>query len=359
MDPTNTPISGANVTVANEQTGIRNRISTNGEGFYNATNLSPGAYSVSVEQTGFSKLTREHLRLDVDAVMRVDLKISLGNVSESVTVAAGAELLQSEKVDVSQTMSEHQIQELPTIGRNITQLYLTVPGALPDGFQMGSGENPSGGTRTYINGTWSGSQEFVLDGITDRSYGFSGIQFIVPPVDSVQELKITTADYDPEFASTSGMVAQYVTKSGTNDLHGTLVYFNRNSATFAADPLTQKIAGTGPDGKGTGVAPYNWNQGGFSLGGPHQEEQAVPLRRLSIDAPDPGCVSSSRRSPMRHFARAISAALPNVIYDPATGNPDGTGRVPFAGKYDSDEPHQSGSRESYESAAVAEHQPGH
>ena len=133
---------------------------------------------------------------------------------------------------------------------------------------MGAGENPSAGVRTYINGTWSGAQEFILDGITDRSYGFSGVQLIVPPVDSVQELKITTADYDPEFGSTTGMVAQYVTKSGTNDLHGTLFYFNRNNATFAADPLTQKIAGTGKDGKGTGAAPYNWNQGGFSLGGP-------------------------------------------------------------------------------------------
>ena len=165
-------------------------------------------------------------------------------------------------------MSSSQIQSLPTIGRNVTELYLTVPGALPDSFQMGSGENPSGGVRTYINGTWSGSQEFVLDGISDRSYGFSGIQLIVPPQDSVQELKITTADYDPEFGSTSGMVAQFVTRSGTNDLHGSVFYYNRNSASFAADPLTQKIAGTGPDGKGTGPLPTTGTKADSAWGDP-------------------------------------------------------------------------------------------
>ena len=261
-------IAGCKVSVVNEGTNVPVEVTATNEGFYSAPGLQPGLYSITAERPGFSKLTREHVKLDVDAVVRLDLTLSVGNVSESVTVGAGAELLQSEKVDVSQTLSESQVQNLPTIGRNITQLYLTVPGALPDSFQMGSGENPGGGVRTYINGTWSGSQEFVLDGITDRSYGFSGIQLIVPPEDSVQELKITTADYDPEFGSTSGMVAQFVTKSGTNDLHGSLFYFNRNSATFSADPLTEKIAGTGPNGTGTGVAPYNWNEGGFSLGGP-------------------------------------------------------------------------------------------
>ena len=327
-DPTGAPIGSASVDVSNEQTGVRTHATANSEGFYNASNLPPGNYSISVEQSGFSKLTREHVKLDVDAVLRIDLKLSVGNVTESITVAAGAELLQSEKVDVSQTMSERQIQDLPTIGRNVTQLYLTVPGALPDGFQMGSGENPSGGVRTYINGTWSGSQEFVLDGITDRSYGFSGIQLIVPPEDSVQELKITTADYDPEFGSTSGMVAQYVTKSGTNDLHGTLFYFNRNSASFAADPLTEKIAGTGPDGKGTGVAPYNWNQGGFSLGGPIKKNKLFVFGDYQLTRQIQGA-SLIATVPNAAFRSGDFSGLGNVIYDPATGNADGTGRSPF------------------------------
>ncbi len=328
-DQSGSPIASAGVAIVNEQTGARTQVTTNSDGFYHASSLPPGNYSISTEQSGFSKLTRANVKVDVDAVVRIDLTLSVGNVAESVTVVGGAELLQSEKVDVSQTMSEKQIQNLPTAGRNITQLYLTVPGALPDGFQMGAGENPSGGTRTYINGTWSGSQEFVLDGITNRSYGFSGIQLIVPPVDSVQELKITTADYDPEFGSTSGMVAQYVTKSGTNELHGTLFYFNRNSASFSANPLTEKIAGTGPDGKGTGVAPYNWNQGGFSLGGPIKKNKLFLFGDYQFTRQIQGA-SLIATVPNAAFRAGDFSGDPNVIYDPTTGNADGTGRTPFA-----------------------------
>ncbi len=329
-DPSDSPISNASVLVVNEQTGIQSRAQANAEGFYSVRSLQPGLYSVTVEQAGFSKLSREHVRIEVDATVRVDLRLSVGAIAESVTVAAAAELLQSEKVDVSQTMSEQQIHDLPVIGRNITQLYLVVPGALPDTFQMGAGENPSGGERTYVNGTWSGSQEFILDGITDRSYGFSGVQLIVPPQDSVQELKITTADYDPEFGSTSGMVAQYVTKSGTNDLHGSVFYYNRNSDTFAADPLTQKIAGTGKDGKGTGVAPFNWNQGGFSLGGPIKRNKLFVFGDYQVARTIQGA-SIIATVPNDAFRSGNFSGLSQTIYDPTTGNPDGSGRTPFPG----------------------------
>ena len=207
-------------------------------------------------------------------------------------------------------------------------MYLTVPGALPDSFRWAREKNPSGGVRTYINGTWSGSQEFVLDGISDRSYGFSGIQLIVPPQDSVQELKITTADYDPEFGSTSGMVAQFVTRSGTNDLHGSVFYYNRNSASFAADPLTQKIAGTGPDGKGTGPAPYNWNEGGFSLGGPIKKNKLFLFGDYQFAREVQGA-SIIATVPNAAFRSGDFSGLSNIIYDPATGNADGSGRTPF------------------------------
>ncbi|MGI8990961.1 MAG: TonB-dependent receptor domain-containing protein [Bryobacteraceae bacterium] len=331
-DPSEAPIANATVTVANEQTGIQTKTSSNASGFYNAINLPPGRYSVQSEHVGFSKFTRERVTVEVDATVRVDLKLSLGSVAESVTVAAGAELLQSEKVDVSQTLSQSQIESLPVVGRNITQLYSVIPGAVNDTFQMGAGENPAGTNRVYINGTWSGAQEFILDGITNRSYGFSGIQLIVPPEDSVQELKLTTADYDPEFGSTAGMVAQYVTKSGTNDIHGSLLYFNRNSATFAADPLTQKIAGTGKNGTGTGVAPFNWNQGGFSLGGPLKKNKLFLFGDYQLGRTIQGAtiIATVPNDAFRSgdFS-AVGGAHP--IYDPLTGNPDGTGRTQFAG----------------------------
>src|SRR5947199_2897728 len=96
---------------------------------------------------------------------------------------------------------------------------------------------------------------------------------MVPTQESVQEMKITTASYDPEFGSSAGMVAQYVTKSGTNNMHASAFYFHRTSATFAADPFTEKIPGTGKEGKGFGPAPLKWHQGEFSLGGPLKQNR--------------------------------------------------------------------------------------
>lgn len=329
-DPSDAPIAGAAVIIVNEQTGVKKQFFTDSAGFFNGVNLQPGLYTVTAEQPGFSKLMREHVKLEVDAVVRLSLRLTVGNATESITITASEELLQSEKVDVSQTISDRSIRDLPIVGRNVTQLYLTVPGAQPDGFQMGAGENPSGGVRTYINGTWSGAQEFILDGVTNRSYGFSGVQVIVPPADSVQELKITTADYDPEFGSTAGMVAQYVTKSGTNSPHGSVFYYNRNSATFAADPLTEKIPGTGNDGKGTGPAPYNWNQGGFSLGGPIKKNKVFAFGDYQFNRQIQGA-SIISTVPNTAYQTGDFSGVPHTIYDPNTGNQDGTGRAPFAG----------------------------
>ena len=326
-DSSGAPIANAPVTIVDERTGVKTQTSTNDAGLYNATNLPPGQYSITFEQKGFSTVKREHVAVQVDATVRVDARLEVGSMSQEVTVAAGAELMQTEKSDVSQTFSQSQVQNLPVVGRNVTQLYSVVPGAINDTFQMGAGENPAGTNRVYINGTWSGAQEFILDGITDRSYGFSGIQLIVPPQDSVQELKLTTADYDPEFGSTSGMVAQYVTRSGTNDFHGSLFYFNRNSDTFAADPLTQKIPGTGKDGKGLGVSPFNWNQGGFSLGGPIKRNKLFFFGDYQLSRTIQGA-SIVATVPNDAFRAGdfSSVATTTPIYDPATGDPDGTGR---------------------------------
>ena len=90
---------------------------------------------------------------------------------------------------------------------------------------------------TSVNGQLWMANDYQVDGITDIAWGFTGLQIIVPPPDSVQELKITTANYDPEYGSVGGMVAQYVTKSGSNAFHGSTYWFNRNSFSFARNPF--------------------------------------------------------------------------------------------------------------------------
>ena len=159
-------------------------------------------------------------------------------------------------------LDEHELETVPVVNDNLTTLYLTAPGVVPFSFQISTNESPSEGFMTSVNGQLWMANDYQVDGITDIAWGFTGLQIIVPPPDSVQELKITTANYDPEYGSVGGMVAQYDTKSGTNDFHGSAYWMNRNAWSFAANPFTEKIPGTGPQGRGTGIPPYNENIGG-------------------------------------------------------------------------------------------------
>jgi hypothetical protein len=330
-DPSDAPVVGATVTVKNVDTGITTTRNTDSTGLYLITNLNPGTYSVTVEASGFRRYIQENVVLRVDSTMRIDAHLVLGEVTQEISVTAAPDMLKTEKTDVGQAIAEHEVQTLPTTGRNLSKLYNLTPGVVQNFFQIGAGENPSEFNGTLVNGQFFGNSEYEIDGITDTAYGFSGFQVIVPNQDSVHEMKITTASYDPEFGSSAGMVAQYVTKSGTNDLHGSAFYFHRNSATFAADPFTEKIPGTGKDGKGFGPAPFKWHQGGFSLGGPVKKNKMFVFGDYQFTRNLQGATLTAT-VPNDAFRIGDFSALAstNPIFDPATGNPDGTGRQQFS-----------------------------
>jgi hypothetical protein len=330
-DQSGAAVPGASVSITNAKTGVQTEGVTDSAGLYNITHLDPGEYSVTVEAAGFKRFVQEHVILQVDSTVRIDLKLELGAITPKVTVTGAPPILKSEKTDVAQEFNEHAVESLPTLGRNVTKLYELVPGVVELVFQAPSFENPSEQNGVSTNGQFYTTGEYALDGVSITSVGFSGFQAIVPDEDAVQEAKFTTADYDPEFGSSAGMIAQYVTKSGTNDLHGSLFWFNRNSATFAADPFTEKIPGTGPNGKGLGPAPFNENQGGFSLGAPIKKNKMFAFgdyqlmrRRLGATVAATVANDAFRRGDFSAF----SATHP--IFDPATGNPDGSGRRQFS-----------------------------
>ena len=267
-DPSGAAVPGANVTVAEVRTGIVTKGLTDSVGLYNITHLDPGEYKLTVEASGFKRFIQEHVTLQVDSTVRIDPKLELGEVSQQVSVTAAPPLLKSEKTDVARNINEQTIQALPVTAHNLSKLFDVVPGAVENVLQIGEGETPSGATSVTVNGMWFGANEYVIDGITDTACCFSNQIVFVPNQDSVSELKMSAGDYDPEFGNSAGLIAQYVTKSGTNEIHGSVWWTNMNKATFAADPFTEKIPCTGPSSKGTGPAPFNQNQGAFSLGGP-------------------------------------------------------------------------------------------
>ena len=219
------------------------------------------------------------------------LKLQMGAVSQEVTVTDAPPPLQTEKTDVSTNIDQQKIDALPTLGHNTTYLYETVPGAVESIFQLDPGENPSGAIQIVVNGALFSNNEYLIDGITDLACCFSNQMVFNPNQEAVSEMKLSTNDPDPEFGNAAGLTAQFVTKSGTNQLHGSVFWANQNKYFFAADPFTQETPGTGPNGKGLGVAPYNWNQGGFS-----SEARSVRIRCSSSETINSYANSKEHRS---------------------------------------------------------------
>ena len=271
-DPEGAALSAASVMATNVLTGVQNSATSDTSGLYSVPNLIPGRSSITITAQGFEKCVQENIVLSVDSVARVDTQMTVGSVSATVTVSDAPPLLNVQKTDVGAVFSTTTVSSLPTLSRNISTLEVLAPGVTQYSYQQGVSETPSNGFTANANGQFWGSNNYQLDGITDTQFSSSGYQIMVLPADGVQEMKVTTADYDAELGQVSGMVVQYSTKSGTNELHGSLWEFNQNSASFAANPYTEKVAGTGTNGKGTGPSPFNQNTFGVSLGGPIKKD---------------------------------------------------------------------------------------
>ncbi len=327
-DASDAVIAAATVTVTNAGSGTPTVRTTDAAGRFIMTNLQPGNYNLSVEAAGFRRFIQENIVLRIDSTIRIDSHLELGGVTEAVTVSGAPPMLKSEKTDVGQYIPEQQIRELPTFGRNLSKLYNTIPGVIQNSFQIGAGENPSEFNGTIVHGQFFGNSEYEIDGITNTACCFSGFQVIVPNQDSVQEMKVTTAAYDPEFGASAGMVAQYVTRSGTNSLHGSLFEFNRNRTTFAADPFTEKLPNTGKDGKGFGVAPFNWNQFGGSVGGPVRRNKMFLFGDFQGTRARQGGQRTST-VPNDAFRNGDFSALGTRVFDPLTGDASGANRAQF------------------------------
>lgn len=329
-DPSGAAIPAAAVTVTEERTGAVTKGVTDSTGLYVIAHLPPGEYTVAVQAHGFKRFVQEHVTLEVGSTARIDCKLVLGTVAQEVSVTAAPLLLETEKPTVSRSIDAHTVQALPLMQHNLTKLFDVVPGAVENYLQIGEGEEPSGGTSVAVNGMWFGANEYLIDGITDTACCFSNQIVFVPNEDSVSEVKLSTSNYDAGIGNTAGLVAQFVTKSGTNQLHGSAWWSNMNNATFAADPFTEKIPGTGPQGKGTGPTPFNQNQGAFSLGGPIRKNKMFIfgdyqfLRRALSSS-----LTASVPVPAWRNGDFSGLAATDPIFNPMTGNLDGTGRIPF------------------------------
>ncbi len=319
-DSSGAVVPNATVTALQVSTGSTRTTTSTGDGLYNLPYLEPGTYNLSVEVTGFKKFLRENVLLEVSTIARVDATLTPGNAQETITVTADSPLLQTERAEVARNFGSETVRELPIANRNFQALAGLVAGVSPPVQNFTSTEDPQGTTFFNANGQGNSANNTLVDGV-DNTNPTLGLSIYLPNPEVVQEVHVTTSNYSAEFGRVGGAVVNVVTRSGTNQFHGSLWEFNRVAALTARDFFNKS---------GTTKPGLTRNEFGAAVGGPIRRDktffffgyQGRYLRQSS---------TSIYTLPQAGFLNGDFSSVPNLaLYDPGTGNADGTGRQPFA-----------------------------
>jgi len=309
-DPNNAVIGGATVVITNTATGQSDRLTTNDTGAYTANTLLIGNYSVSAEKQGFQKVIQSNVNVDVNEVVRVDLNLPVGTVSEQVEVTGAPPLVESETSSLGTVETQERIVDLPLNGRNFVQLaWLGAganQGAQNNGPLRGTTDNNRPGIQIAVNGLTSFDNSFLLDGIDNNEKG-QGTLAVQPAPDAIQEFRVDESSMKAEFGR-GGATVNVVLKSGTNQFHGGAYEFLRNADLDARnffDPARP---------------PFERNQFGALLGGPIVHDRTFFFVDYQGTRQGQG-VSYISTVPTQQMRNGDFTQLGTLLYDPYTTNP--------------------------------------
>jgi hypothetical protein len=260
QDAAGAVVQGADVTLYSPSTGVSSTLKTNGAGIYRFDAVPAGDYIVSVVSPNFAK-QESKATVTVGALVGRDFTLSLGSVATTLEVNSAAAELQTEDAVRSNTIPATALAELPIVGQNSLNLILTAPGAVMSK-QGGSLDSGIGA----INGARARSNNFLIDGLQNNDISVAGPQFSITNNDELQEVNFQTSNFSPEFGRAGGAVVSQITKSGTNQIHGTIAEVYR-SEIFNATTLTQRVNfanGSTPVAKNK----FKENIPAFTIGGP-------------------------------------------------------------------------------------------
>src|SRR5258706_4022643 len=266
-DATGAVVSGAQVTVRNANTGLERTTLTSEDGSYSVPELPIGSYDVTVQQKGFQSSVIKGVAVDVASERRVDTTLKPGEVSQQVEVSGETlPLVETTSAELGGVLTSKTIENLPVNGRDYTKVIYLKPGVAGSPDQIS--DSPGAYGTFSMNGSRGRANNFLLDG-TDMNDGFRndpaineagvfGDPATILPIDAVAELRVLS-NYEAEYGRNSGAVINIVTKSGTNQLHGSLIEFNRTSSVGGARNFFNTAGSQDP---------FHNNQFGGSLGGP-------------------------------------------------------------------------------------------
>jgi Carboxypeptidase regulatory-like domain/TonB dependent receptor len=256
-DPSGAVIVKAEITVRNTDTNISYTATSNDSGFYTVPSLPPGNYELKTSYTGFAGYTQTGIILTVGQSATVDIALQLAAEGAKVVVTTEVPTIEPTKTEISQVVGTQQIQSLPISGRLFTDFALLTPGVATSRTSLGTTFTEFEVTQISFGGMRSFSNEITVDG-ADFVNELSGVQRATPPQDSVQEFRVVNNSFGAEYGRAVGGIVNIVTKSGTNELHGSIYDYLQNSATDSRSllqpaPLPHEL---------------RQNQFGATLGGP-------------------------------------------------------------------------------------------
>jgi hypothetical protein len=266
-DPSGATVANAKITVTDTATNAKYAATTNQSGFYAVPNLAPGAYELTVEASGFANF-REQFTLAVAQFSTIDVKLQIASQGEKVVVSTQAPLIEPTKTEISQVVGPQQVQNLPISSRVFTNFALLTPGVATSRTSLGTTFTEFETTQISFGGMRSFSNEITVDG-ADFVNSASGIQRATPPQASVEEFRVVNNSFGAQYGRAIGGIVNIVTKSGTNDFHGSVYEYLQNAATDARSLLQPKATATTP------ALPHQFrqNQFGIAVGGPIKKDK--------------------------------------------------------------------------------------
>ncbi len=264
-DPTGAVVSGATVTIKNEETGAVQTFQTQESGSFRFTTLPSSAFSISVAAPGFKTTVQEHVRLQVAEVKTLNVRMVIGGTDSTVTVTDEAPAVETAQARVSGQVSEKEVHDLPLSGRNFYTLVVLTPGVT--GLASGGGQayaqasgdifNPEYGVNLSANGSRAESNSFLIDSASIDSSQRNGVTNVNPNAEDVQEVRVAANNFSAEFGRNGAALVNIITKQGSNRWHGTLGFYHTDNKLQAANRF-----------QSAGVPVFRRNEGAWSFGGP-------------------------------------------------------------------------------------------
>lgn len=317
VDSMGLPMPGVNVTITETSTNISYSTTTNQSGYYTFPSLKDGTYKVVAELSGFKKVIRNGVIVPVNTTIRVDLKMEVGAIEESITVPGESPVLQTDRTDTGRLIESKMVTNLPmTFNRNFQSLLVTVPGATRPHREHSAFFNSQDSLSTEINGQSRLANNTMIEGLDDNQK--TGLlQVIIPAADALETVSVTTSNYDAEFGRSGGAITNVTLKSGTNTFKGSAFFFGNNEKTNASDYFTHLRA------------PTTFANGGATVGGPIVKNKFFFFGDYQRTIDNLGYVVLAI-VPTMAFRNGDFSAVSQHIYDPLTGDINGNNRVAFA-----------------------------